>query len=55
MDPQLVLDEVHRRAKRGLIEKNRSRKRLIGKLISIKKAQFRGVSPKLILSNFSKV
>lgn len=55
MDPQLVLDEVHRRAKRGLIEKNRSRKRLIGKLISIKKAQFRGVSPKLILSNFSKL
>nr|CAD2187581.1 unnamed protein product [Meloidogyne enterolobii] len=55
MDPQLVLDEVHRRAKRSLIEKNRSRKQLIGKLISIKKAQFRGVSPKLVLPNFSKL
>uniref|UniRef100_A0A914MTX5 Nuclear receptor domain-containing protein n=1 Tax=Meloidogyne incognita TaxID=6306 RepID=A0A914MTX5_MELIC len=42
MDPQLVLDEVQRRAKRGLIEKNRTRKQMMGRLARIQKAQFRG-------------
>nr|CAD2185633.1 unnamed protein product [Meloidogyne enterolobii] len=55
MDPQLVLDEVQRRAKRGLIEKNRTRKQLMGRLARIQKAQFRGFSPQLQLPNFSQV
>jgi hypothetical protein len=41
MDPKLVLDEVKRRAKRGLIEKNRIRKQLMGRLLLIQKSQFR--------------
>ncbi|KAL7069925.1 hypothetical protein ACQ4LE_010730 [Meloidogyne hapla] len=45
MDPQLVLDEVQRRAKRGLIEKNRTRKHLMGRLMRIQKAQFREPFP----------
>uniref|UniRef100_A0A914MBM9 Nuclear receptor domain-containing protein n=1 Tax=Meloidogyne incognita TaxID=6306 RepID=A0A914MBM9_MELIC len=55
MDPQLVLNEVQRLAKRGLIEKNRTRKQLMGRLTRIKKAQFRGFPPQLVLPTFSQI